>query len=320
VLVRIDLAALDRALAEPVPRPGDAAATAAALLCGLRRHRPLPTGNDRFSLLATTQLLAFNGWRLDHPDPDALVRAVRRANAPARTARELRPFLLRAPITATRRFSMTIRFTDGARRALELAQEEARRYRDHGLLPHHLLLGLIREGGNAAAALAAVGVDLMTAQLAVAELGCSREPSPAPVLPLAPRTRQMLDQAVGEARALGGTVVDTEHLLLAMLRQEDGYSRKVLEHLGAEPDQVREQVRRQSAAPSSADDPASILQRAMDAAIDAWDYELAATLRKQQQQLREPGGAAKIGELSAEVARLRALLRENGIDPDASAA
>jgi hypothetical protein len=309
-LDRIDPTALDRALAEPVPRPADPAAFAAALLCGLRSHRPLPTGNDRFALLCVAQLLAHNGWRLDASEPETLARLVRTARRPAGSARRLRSLLHRAPSTSSRRTSMVTRLTDGARRTLDLAQEEARRYCDHVLVPHHLLLGLIREGGNAATALAAVGVDLTTARLAVAELGCSREPSTAPVVPLAPRTRQMLDQAAGEARGLGRAVVDTEHLLLAMLRQQDGYSRKVLEHLGADPAQVREQVHRQATAAAAPDDPASTLRRAVDAAIDAGDYDLAAALRRQL------GGP----ETGAEVARLRALLRANGIDPDASAA
>jgi ClpA/ClpB-like protein len=314
-LDRIDLDALGRALAEPAPRPGDPAAVAAALLCGLRRHRPLPADHDRFALLATTALLAANGWQLDARSPAALARLVRTASRPARSARELRRLLSRTP-TATRRTTMTTRLTDRARRVLDLAQEEARLFRDCVTMPHHLLLGLLREQeGPAAGALAALGIDLTMARLAVAEVSGPNQDPPAGVLALAPRTRQVLDRSAGEARRVGSAVVDTEHLLLALVEQADWQSRRVLDQLGAEPDEVRAQVRHVSAAPSAAPDPAEALRRAVDAALDAGDVEQAAALRRLQQEQHDAGRPDAARGLRAEVARLRALLRENGVDP-----
>jgi hypothetical protein len=318
-LDRIDLAALDRALAEPVPRPGDPAATAAALLCGLRRQHPVPAGNDRFALVATAQLLAVNGWLLDAGSPQALADLVRRARRPSRAARGLRRTLSRIP-TATRRTMMVTRLTDRAGRALDLAQEEARQLTDHAVLPHHLLLGLIRaeegEGGTATEALAALGVDLRMARLAVAEVSAPDQDPPTGTIALAPRTRQLLDSSAGEARLAGRIAIDTEHLLLALVRQTDGHSRRVLEVLGAAPDEVREQVLRAGRATPREADPAEVVRRAVDAAIDAGDLELAADLRRHQQELSGSGGAAEVSGLRAEITRLRELLRENEVDPD----
>jgi hypothetical protein len=302
-LGRIDLDALDRALAEPVPRPGDPAATAAALMCGVRRQQPLPATNDRFALMATVQLLAFNGWRLDDRRPEALARVAKNARKPARAARKLRPMLSRISGTETRRTAMRPGFTDGTRQVLDLAQEEARRFRECVILPQHLLLGLIREEGVAADVLAELRIDLTTARLAVAEASPSGQEPPAGVIGLAPRTRQLLDRAAGEARRAGRADVDTEHLRLAMDQPQHGDLRHVLEVLGVEPDEVRAQVRRRATAPAAVD-PEAALRRAVDAALDADDYDLAAALRQQQQ----------------EVDRLRELLRRNGIDPAAPAA
>jgi hypothetical protein len=315
VLRRIDLDAVDQALAEPVPPPADPAARTAALVRGLQSHRPLPVRNNQLALLAATQFLAVNGWRLDGEPPEELARVLRAPGTTKRLARWLRPRLLP---TETRRNAM-IRLSRNVRHVLDLAQEEARLLRHHLTLPHHLLLGLIREEGAAATALATLGVDLGMARLAVAEVTGQGPETPHGIIILAPRARQALDLSAGEARRLGSSVVDTEHLLLGLVRQTDAEAARVLDRLDIRPEEVREQVLQLAGADgAAAEDRVAALRAAMDAAIDAGDFDLAATIRAHERGLRRPDEAEEIQRLHREIRRLRELLRAAGLDPDAA--
>ena len=50
-----------------------------------------------------------------------------------------------------------------------------------------------------------------------------------------PRSKRILEQSVSEARRLGHSYVGTEHLLLAILRQVDGYAVMFLNDAGVDP-------------------------------------------------------------------------------------
>ena len=137
------------------------------------------------------------------------------------------------------------RFTQRARRALGLAQEEAQRRRHPAIDSEHLLLGLMHEeGGVARRVLQGLGVDDQRMDEVVERLHPAGSQSPAEHLDLSSGTKKALEQAVGEARRLGHRYIGTEHLLLGLVRLPEGLVLDVLRELGLSPEEVRRQTRR----------------------------------------------------------------------------
>jgi ATP-dependent Clp protease ATP-binding subunit ClpC len=127
-------------------------------------------------------------------------------------------------------------------RVIALADEEARRRGAAYLGSDHLLLGLLAEGtGRAAAVLGSLGVTLERAQAAVEARFGHEQPPGAASLGRTPRAERALTAAAEEATRLQSPLVETEHLLLALVRDElaVGGAAQVLRDLGVEPDQVR---------------------------------------------------------------------------------
>ena len=134
------------------------------------------------------------------------------------------------------------RFTDRARRAMALAQEEAQRHHS-GVGTEHLLLGLIQEGeGVAAKALEALGISLETVSQQVQEIIGPAKPPPSRQSRFSPRARQVLKLSLREALQLGHHYIGTEHLLLGLMREGEGVAAQVLDKLGADLSGVRQQV------------------------------------------------------------------------------
>ncbi len=134
------------------------------------------------------------------------------------------------------------RFTDAARRAVTLAQEEARGLNHDHIGSEHLLLGLLREGGTAARALASAGVSLEDVRERVeATVGRGTEPPPEHV-PFAPNGKKVMELAMREALRLRHDHIGTEHLLLGVVGEGEGLGTRVLETLGVGAHQVRQQI------------------------------------------------------------------------------
>lgn len=135
------------------------------------------------------------------------------------------------------------RFTDRARSVLVYAQDEARRRSDTFIGTKHLLLGLIREGrGVVATAIESFGISIDAARAKVDEM-VGRAPSASRgAVPFTPRTKKVLEMSVGEALKLGHAWVDTEHLLLGLVRDGQGGGAQALVGLGAALDEVRQHV------------------------------------------------------------------------------
>ncbi|MEQ8176350.1 MAG: ATP-dependent Clp protease ATP-binding subunit [Syntrophomonadaceae bacterium] len=138
------------------------------------------------------------------------------------------------------------RFTQRARNAVLHAQEEARQLNHPAIGTEHILLGLLKEGeGVGARALTNIGVDLEKVRTEVTlVLGQSTESEvkPAGDLPITPRAKKVFNLAFDEARLQGVNYVGTEHLLLAVLREEEGTAGQVLLSMGVKLEEVREQV------------------------------------------------------------------------------
>ncbi len=136
------------------------------------------------------------------------------------------------------------RFTDRARKVMQLANQEAQRFNHEYIGTEHVLLGLIKEGsGVAANVLKNLDVDLRKIRLEVEKLVQS---GPDMVtmgkLPQTPRAKKVIEYSMEEARNLGHNYVGTEHILLGLLREQEGVAAQVLMNLGLKLEDVREEV------------------------------------------------------------------------------
>ena len=133
-------------------------------------------------------------------------------------------------------------FTDGARRALKSAQQEAERLHHGQIGTEHLLLGLLSErDGFASRVLRELGLQSGDVQHWVERLSTGRRRSTllSTELDLSPRTKRVLELAGDEARRRGDSRIDTHHILLGLVRQGDGTALQVLNQLGVTGDQIR---------------------------------------------------------------------------------
>lgn len=137
------------------------------------------------------------------------------------------------------------RFTQRARRVLSLAQEEAERLQHGQIGTEHLLLGLMREeGGVAGRVLRDLGLDPRRIEELVTRMTDSGDRSSTGNLDLSAGTKKVLELAVDEARRMGHHYIGTEHLLLGLVRQQEGVAIDILRRLGVSPEEVRRQTRR----------------------------------------------------------------------------
>jgi ATP-dependent Clp protease ATP-binding subunit ClpC len=133
------------------------------------------------------------------------------------------------------------RFTERARQVVVLAQDEARLLKHDYIGTEHLLLGLLREEeGLAARTLESLGVTLEQVRSQVAQIvGQGSFDETTGQIPFTPRAKKALELSVKEALALGHNFVGTEHLLLGVVRENDGVAAQILREHGADADTVR---------------------------------------------------------------------------------
>jgi hypothetical protein len=200
-----------------------------------------------------------------------------------------------------------IPFTPRAKKVLELSLREALQLGHDYIGTEHILLGLIREGeGVAAQVLVRLGADLMRVRRQVIQLlHGSRGEQPERAHP-APRERALLSEVVARIKTIDSRLSAAE------------------QRVGAGPDT------------GDLDQQIEQVQHDRQAAADAQEYEEAASLRDRERELLAdkdsrqqqwaaahpnlPTLAEKIGQLTDEIERLRALLRQHGIEPEDGAA
>jgi hypothetical protein len=385
VLELLDPTAADLALVEA--RSGasgdDPASRAAWLLCALVRQQPLRRDNQAVALAAMLQFLALNGWEVDLEPPEAVRTVVAELEAGTLGPRDVTHWLAprlrlddRAgtcakeapmrrwlPLVAEMKLAtlrkqptgMFRRFTDRARRAVQLAQEEARLLNHNYVGTEHLLLGLLSEGeGVAAKALASLGISLEAVRAQVEELIGHGQSAPAGHLPFTPRAKKALALSLREALQLGHNYVGTEHLLLGLAREGEGVAAELLVGFGAGHARLRDQVLQvltgegeqagawtrlvRMTVPADLhdyDEEIAQVRREKETAIDAGDFGAAAALRDREKQLlaeklgREREWMAGVDvqaviaenqRVHRELERLRGLLRQHGIEPNGGTA
>jgi hypothetical protein len=202
--------------------------------------------------------------------------------------------------------SDVIPFTPRAKKVLELSLRESLQLRHNYIGTEHILLGLLREGdGVAPQVLVKLGADLNRVRQQVIGLISGQQPQPGRLPPRegAPATEVQDRMDVIEAR------LNAIEVLLAAVEQR----------VGIRPDttDLDEQIDR--------------ARGERQAAAHAQEYEQAASLRDREKELlaskaarqREwaaghpalPDLAERCQQLTDEIERLRALLRQHGIDP-----
>ena len=136
------------------------------------------------------------------------------------------------------------RFTDRARKVMQLANQEAQRFNHEYIGTEHILLGLVKEGsGVAANVLKNLDVDLRKIRQEVEKLVQSGpEMVTMGKLPQTPRAKKVIEYSMEEARNLNHNYVGTEHILLGLLREQEGVAAQVLMNLGLKLEEVREEV------------------------------------------------------------------------------
>ena len=170
------------------------------------------------------------------------------------------------------------RFTDRARQAVVLAQEEARLLQHNYIGTEHILLGLIHLGdGIAAQALSRFGLTLDAARLAVHEqVGAGQQESPPGHIPFTPRSKKILELSLRESLSLGHNYIGTEHILLGLIRVSEGIGAQVVaahapgNDLNAVRAAVIDLLPRVGSGPAGPPEPATKnMTPAADAALDA---------------------------------------------------
>ena len=136
------------------------------------------------------------------------------------------------------------RFTDRARKVMGLARQEAQRFNHDYIGTEHILLGLIQEGsGVAADVLKNLDVDLKKIRQEVEKL-VSHGTTMVTMgqLPFTPRAKKVLELSMEEASNLGHNYIGTEHLLLGLIREQEGIAAQVLQNIKVRLEDVREEV------------------------------------------------------------------------------
>jgi ATP-dependent Clp protease ATP-binding subunit ClpA len=126
------------------------------------------------------------------------------------------------------------RFTDGARKSMALANQEAQRMGHTHIDTGHILLGLLKEGLDAGSGvLAQFGMEYRSARNEVERLAPpTNEDVLAWKLPQTQLAKQVILYAIEESRALDHRHVGTEHFVLAFARQSEGVASQILRHHG----------------------------------------------------------------------------------------
>lgn len=144
------------------------------------------------------------------------------------------------------------RFTDRARKVMQLANQEAQRFNHEYIGTEHILLGLLKEGQNIAVqVLVNLGINRDTLRDEVVIL-VQKGPDMVTMgrLPQTPRAKRVVEYAIEEAKQLNHQHVGTEHMLLGLLRENEGIAAQVLTKSGVSLEKIREECLRVMADPA----------------------------------------------------------------------
>jgi ATP-dependent Clp protease ATP-binding subunit ClpC len=142
------------------------------------------------------------------------------------------------------------RFTERARQVVVLAQEEARQLKHNYIGTEHILLGLLREEeGLAARVLESLDITVERVRAQVVRIVGSGEEVTSGQIPFTPRAKKVLELALREALSLGHNYIGTEHILLGLVRENEGVAARILLDFDADSEKIRNEVIRMLSGP-----------------------------------------------------------------------
>jgi ATP-dependent Clp protease ATP-binding subunit ClpC len=138
------------------------------------------------------------------------------------------------------------RFTERAKQVVVLAQDEARALKHNYIGTEHILLGLLREEeGLAARVLESLDVTVEEVRAQVARIiGPGDEPIVSGQIPFTPRAKKVLELSLREALSLKHNYIGTEHILLGLVRENEGVAARILLDFGADAEKIRNEIMR----------------------------------------------------------------------------
>ena len=126
---------------------------------------------------------------------------------------------------------------------MELAVCEASRFNHEYLGTEHILLGLVKGSGAATDILKNLDIGLRKIRLEVEKIiSPSLDMVTTGELPLTPRAKRVIENALEESRILNRSLVGSEHILLGLLRDRENVAFQILTNLGVTIEDVRRQV------------------------------------------------------------------------------
>ncbi|MDH6365567.1 ATP-dependent Clp protease ATP-binding subunit ClpC [Enterococcus sp. PF1-24] len=190
-------------------------------------------------------------------------------------------------------------FTERLRVVLNIAQEEAKRFKHQSVGSEHLLLALlIEQNGIAGKTLRQMKVEIEDVSEEIEHLtgyGIVKNYPEGVYLPYSPRAKQIFAYASDEAKRLGAVQIGTEHILLGLLRDDDILATRILQNIGLSLPKMRQLLRKKMGV---ADVPNSNSARRRPA--------------QQSRQQATPQGTPTLEALARDLTKLA---RENRLDP-----
>ena len=135
------------------------------------------------------------------------------------------------------------RFTERAQTVIMGAQKESQKFKHGYIGTEHILLGIIEEGGEASKLLNKYDIDIdSVSELVEDYLGFGEVLMPKGELLLTPRTKRLFDESFNAAKELGHKYVSPEHLLLALINEQEGVAYTILSKLNLSFDDLKKEL------------------------------------------------------------------------------
>ncbi len=142
------------------------------------------------------------------------------------------------------------RFTERARQVVVLAQDEARALKHNYIGTEHILLGLLREEeGLAARVLESLDITVEEVRAQVSRIVGQGDEVTNGQIPFTPRAKKVLELALREALSLGHNYIGTEHILLGLVRENEGVAARILLDFDADAEKIRNEIIRMLSGP-----------------------------------------------------------------------
>lgn len=179
------------------------------------------------------------------------------------------------------------RFTDRARKVMQLANQEAQRFQHEYVGTEHVLLGIIKDGGGVAAyALRELGLDLRKVRLEVEKLvQCGPNVIIMGKLPQTPQLEKAIERAIEISQDRKNNHVGTEHLVLAIAKDDEGVVGTVLKKLEVTEESLT------AAVDCLLPDRHKKLKQLLEQSVGNQDFETAAKFRQQIKALEDDQSA-----------------------------